>query len=36
VGPRLPLNEFQFRDYRRFGSQIRVLNKEESKDIPSN
>ena len=30
------LNEFQFRDYRRFGSQIRMLNKEESENIPRN
>ena len=27
------LNEFEFRNYRRFGSQIRILSKEESKTI---
>ncbi len=27
------LNEFEFRNYRRFGSQIRILTKEESKTI---
>ncbi len=29
------LNEFEFRNYRRFGSQIRVLTKEESKKLPN-
>jgi VWFA-related protein len=28
------LNEFEFRNYRRFGSQIRILTKEESKNLP--
>ena len=27
------LNEFEFRNYRRFGAQIRILSKEESKNI---
>jgi len=30
------LNEFEFRNYRRFGSQIRILTKEESKSLPGN
>lgn len=30
------LNEFEFRNYRRFGSQIRILTKEESKSISQN
>jgi VWFA-related protein len=30
------LNEFEFRNYRRFGSQIRILTKEESKNLPGN
>jgi hypothetical protein len=29
------LNEFEFRNYRRFGSEIRILNKAESKNLPS-
>lgn len=28
------LNEFEFRNYRRFGAQIRILTKEESKNLP--
>jgi hypothetical protein len=27
------LNEFEFRDYRRFGSQIRILSSQESKNL---
>jgi VWFA-related protein len=27
------LNEFEFRNYRRFGSQVRILSKEESKNL---
>jgi hypothetical protein len=27
------LNEFEFRDYRRFGSQIRILTNAESKTL---
>jgi VWFA-related protein len=30
------LNEFEFRNYRRFGAQIRILTKEESKNLPGN
>lgn len=30
------LNEFEFRNYRRFGAQIRILSKAESKNLPSN
>jgi VWFA-related protein len=30
------LNEFEFRNYRRFGSQIRILTKEESKNLQHN
>ena len=30
------LNEFAFRNYRRFGAQIRILSKEESKNLPGN
>jgi VWFA-related protein len=30
------LNEFEFRNYRRFGAQIRILSKEESKNISKN
>jgi VWFA-related protein len=30
------LNEFEFRNYRRFGSQIHILTKEESKNLPGN
>ncbi|MGB9029274.1 MAG: VWA domain-containing protein [Acidobacteriaceae bacterium] len=30
------LNEFEFRNYRRFGSQIRILSKEESKNLQHN
>jgi len=30
------LNEFEFRNYRRFGAQIRILSKEESKNLPGN
>ncbi len=30
------LNEFEFRNYRRFGSQIRILSKEESKKLSQN
>jgi hypothetical protein len=29
------LDEFEFRNYPRFGSQIRSLGKEESKNLPS-
>lgn len=28
------LNEFEFRNYRRFGSQVRILTKDESKNLP--
>ena len=30
------LNEFEFRNYRRFGSQVRILSKEESKNLQHN
>jgi VWFA-related protein len=30
------LNEFEFRGYRRFGSQVRILSTAESKDLPKN
>ena len=30
------LNEFEFRNYRKFGAQIRVLTKEESKNVEKN
>jgi VWFA-related protein len=30
------LNEFEFRNYRRFGAQIRILTKEESKNLHGN
>jgi VWFA-related protein len=36
AGRRPVLNEFEFRNYRRFGSQIRVLTSDELKDLSKN